>query len=165
MTARLRTFLAAPVALVAALAALPGATSAQQQDERAVVAVLEKLFDAMRTRDTTAMRSVFTAEARLIGQSTRDGATTIQVTPAAQFIASIAAIPPDREIVERIYQPEVSIDGDLASFWAFYTLHVSDQFSHCGVDAAHLFRTPDGWKIVSLADTRRREGCDPPGTR
>jgi hypothetical protein len=137
--------------------------SAQQMgEERAVIEVVEKLFTAMRARDTVAMKSVFTADARLVGQVTRDGTTQIQVTPVADFISGIASIPPDREIIERIYEPSVRIDGDLASFWAFYTLHLGEQFSHCGVDAAHLFRTSEGWKIASLADTRRRENCDVP---
>lgn len=167
MRMRIRSpVLFATAALIGAAAVLgdPAAVAAQQmEDERAVVAVVEKLFTAMRARDTVAMKSVFTEEARLVGQVTRDGTARIQVTPVSAFISGIASVPEDRELIERIYEPTVEIDGDLASFWAFYTLHIGEQFSHCGVDAAHLFRTPDGWKIASLADTRRRENCDVSG--
>lgn len=31
---------------------------------------------------------------------------------------------------------------------------------NCGVDVLLLADTGDGWKIVGLADTRRRVGCE-----
>ena len=34
-----------------------------------------------------------------------------------------------------------------------------EQFSHCGVDAFQLAKYQEGWKVVTLADTRQREGC------
>ena len=47
----------------------------------------------------------------------------------------------------------------LASVWVPYEFYLGDKFSHCGVDAFHLARFEDGWKIIGLADTQRREGC------
>jgi hypothetical protein len=43
--------------------------------------------------------------------------------------------------------------------WTRYAFYAGEQFSHCGVDAIQLGWTVDGWRIVALADTRRREGC------
>jgi hypothetical protein len=63
---------------------------------------------------------------------------------------------------EKVFTPIVQIDGDLASVWTFYTLHIGEQFSHCGIDAFMLLRVAGQWKIVSLADTRRQENCEPP---
>lgn len=153
----------APLALAAlALPLTSMPARSQQNDEQAVIAAVQRLFDAMRSRDTAAMRSVFTAEARLVGQAMSEGRPVVRVTPASQFVAGIGRMTEPRELIERVYAPKVFIDGDLASYWAFYTLHVGDEFIHCGVDAAHLFRTPDGWKIASLADTRRTTNCEPP---
>ena len=53
----------------------------------------------------------------------------------------------------------VQVDGTLASVWAEYTFYAGERLSHCGVDAFHLVRTPAGWKIVSLVDTRRSDSC------
>ena len=65
---------------------------------------------------------------------------------------------------ERIRNPLVRVDGPLATVWVDYSLYLGDRFVHCGVDAFHLVRTPAGWRIIDLADTRRREGCpDGPG--
>ena len=49
----------------------------------------------------------------------------------------------------------------LASVWMDYRFYVGECFSHCGVDTFHLVRTAEGWRIVDLADARRREGCTP----
>lgn len=169
MTALLRTGalrLAAGLAFsVLAGAVAPGPLSAQQGDPReaAVIAVFQKLFDGMRTRDTTMMRSVFDPSAKLVRASTRDGRTAVQATSIDQFIAAIGRAPAGDQLIERIYAPEVRIDGNLATIWTFYTFHVGERFSHCGIDAAQLLETDEGWKIVHLADTTRRENCDPPG--
>src|SRR5687768_4350106 len=78
------------LAAVGALA-LPMATRPvrAQSAEAEVIAVVNKLFDAMRTRDTVAMRSVFDPQARLAGVSMRGGAPTVQLTPASDFIAAV----------------------------------------------------------------------------
>jgi hypothetical protein len=55
----------------------------------------------------------------------------------------------------------VHVDGGLASVWTEYAFYVGERLNHCGVDAFHLVRTAEGWRIIDLADTRRREGCAP----
>jgi hypothetical protein len=154
---RLGTFV-----VVAAALLVPAAARAQAGSEEAeVMAVVEKLFDAMRARDTTAMRSVFVPGARLVRGSTATGETTVDMTDIGDFITSIANAPPGLLIDERIYDHEVRIDGNLATVWVHYTLYLGDRLSHCGVDAVQLLRLSDGWKMVNLADTMRRENCDP----
>jgi hypothetical protein len=53
----------------------------------------------------------------------------------------------------------IHVDDGLAMVWVKYSFYLNDKFSHCGVDAFLLARDTAGWKIVSLGDTRRREGC------
>jgi hypothetical protein len=147
------------LAVLASLCALSSPAAAQAEEEQAVIAVVQKLFDGMRARDTVMMKSVFAPGAQLLGLAQRDGTSSMQALPAAQFVSSIAGAPAG-EFIERVYDPRVLIDGNLASYWAFYTFHVGERFSHCGVDAIQLFKFPDGWKIASVADTRRTEGCE-----
>ena len=155
---RLRHALAA-LALAIVFASPPGPAAAQASEEQAVIGVVQKLFDGMRARDTVMMKSVFAPGAQLLGLAQRDGATAMRALPAEQFVGSIASAQPG-ELIERVYDPVVKIDGNLASYWAFYTFHVGERFSHCGVDAVLLLKFPEGWKIASLADTRRQEGCE-----
>lgn len=153
------TVLWAGVAFFTISAPLAAQTPAGREAE--VLGVMEKLFEAMAARDTAVIRSVFDPTARLVRAPTRQGATAVQVSTVDQFVNSIARAPAG-ELIERIYAPEIRIDGNLATIWTFYTLHIGEQFSHCGIDAAQLFHTGASWKIVSLADTARRENCDPP---
>jgi hypothetical protein len=40
-----------------------------------------------------------------------------------------------------------------------YTFYVGDQMSHCGVNAFQLMKTTEGWKIIGITDTRRKDNC------
>lgn len=62
---------------------------------------------------------------------------------------------------EPIRNAKVHIDGDLALVWAEYQVRVNGAVSHCGYDAFQLIRRAGSWKILSIADTFRREGCGP----
>ena len=159
-----RVRLVAAVALV--LCGSAPRASAQDAEKAAVLGVVQKVFDAMRTRDTSLLSVAFDTTARLVGVRTRDGVSTLTVSPAAQFGAAIARAPAGDVWNERIFDPEVRIDGDVAQVWAYYTFHANKQFSHCGVDAFMLRKVGSQWKITQLSDSRRTTGCthtEPPG--
>ena len=133
---------------------------AQSNDERDAVAVVQKLFDAMRTRDTATMRSLFVPNARLFGVRARQNGEVVLQSISADEFATFLARDARGPWIERAYNPEVRVRGTLATVWAEYDFHFGTQFSHCGVDAVQLLKVPDrGWQIVSLADTFEREGC------
>lgn len=146
----------AAIALVTALA-LPA--RAQDVERAAVLATAQKVFDAMRTRDTSLLRQAFDTTARLAGVSTRGGPPTVRLTTPAAFGAAIASAPAGDVWNERMWDPEVRIDGDVAQVWGYYTFHRKNAFSHCGVDAFMLLKVGSEWKITQLADSRRTTGC------
>jgi hypothetical protein len=129
---------------------------APAEEEAAVRQVVQRLFDGMRARDTAAMASVFHAEARLYGLTP---AGDVQVTLPSSFVAGIAGAPADLLLDEVLHDTEVRIDGPLATVWTYYDFFAGDDFSHCGYDAIQLLKVSGEWKIVALADTRRRSGC------
>ena len=131
------------------------------QDEEAAVALVHRLFDAMRAKDTTAARGVFHPEARLQSVAPGpDGTTTVRTTSIDAFIGAIGGA--TVHLDERIWDVEVRLDGGLATVWTPYAFYADGTFSHCGVDAFQLAHTGDGWKILQVADTRQRDGCDLP---
>ena len=137
---------------------LPAGSLVAQSDEREVLAVVRRLFDGMRARDTAKMRAQLHPDARMASPSTRDGTTSVKVESPDGWLASVArATGPTLD--ERITSAVVKVDGALASVWASYTFYIGEKLSHCGVDALHLVRMPSGWQIIDLADTRRRDGC------
>ena len=58
---------------------------------------------------------------------------------------------------ERISDYQVRIDGIMATVWTPYEFYLNDEFHHGGVNAFQLFRGEEGWKIVSISDTRRKK--------
>lgn len=157
MTMKLR-----PAFLVAlTLSALPLlARPVHGQDaQREVRAVIDRIFDGMRAADTVAIRSTFHPEFRLAITAFRDGDPVMNLVSGDQFIASIARA--TEKLDERIADVEIRVDDNLAMVWNRYVFYVGDRLDHCGVDAFTLVRTTDGWKILQVADTQRRDGCLP----
>ena len=66
---------------------------------------------------------------------------------------------------ERMKDPKIMIDGQMASLWAYYTYTKGGETAvdHCGIDTFLLRKGPDGWKIFSLAGTIRKTDCTPIG--
>jgi hypothetical protein len=141
------------------LAGLVAISAQAQSDEQAVKAVVNKMFDGMRSRDTAMMRSSM-VPATVLERVTPTGlGDPIQMS---QFIDRVGqGTGPGGN--EQIAEPKVQIDGGLASLWAYYTFTPGDktQIDHCGVDAFLLRKGSDGWKIFHISDTSRSEGCTP----
>lgn len=134
------------------------AADAATQEEAEVLAAIDILFDGMRARNADMIREAFHPDARLVvapPEGEEPGAPSIST--AQEFIERLGA--PGPSIHEPYFEPEVRIDGHLAQVWTYYELYRGEDFSHCGYDAFHLVRTPEGWRIVSIAYTMRTEGC------
>lgn len=124
-----------------------------------VVNVVKLLFDAMRVGDATTAKSVFDSTARLQTTFTDyQGKASMMTEDVAGFVKAIGT-PHDQIWDERVWSYDVRIDGSLATVWADYTFYLGDKMSHCGVDAFQLFKSPSGWKIIQIADTRRTTDC------
>jgi hypothetical protein len=74
------------------------------------------------------------------------------------FVKSIGSLTVTTKIEERVLSYEIRVDAQMATAWTPYELYVNEKKIHCGVDAFQFFKTDKGWKIISLADTRRK--CD-----
>ncbi len=126
--------------------------------EREVIDVVERLFDAMRANDSAAARSLFEPGTRLRSVSRRQGVVAISEDSLGAFLRAIGT-PRAQMLDERIANERVLIDEPYAVAWVDYTFYLGDQKSHCGIDAFQLVRRPNGWRIIGLTDTRRRESC------
>lgn len=133
---------------------LPGQAQAQDAAEDEVRAVIQRLFDGMRLGDSTMVRSTFHPTARLLTSGIQSGQPRLQEGSVDDFVRAVGA-PHDAMWDEGIENLEVRVDDPLATAWMDYRFHLGEQFSHCGVNAMQLVRTPDGWKILHVVDTRR----------
>jgi hypothetical protein len=147
------------LALIGLLAA--GSLSAQTaSDSSSAVATVQHLFDAMKANDTAALRSLFLPGTRLVAMSVDQAATASPRTQTdSAFVQLFAAR--RQQLLERMWQPVVRIQGSIATVWAPYDFHIDGKFSHCGIDTATLIKTARGWQIAALVYTVQLNGCAP----
>ena len=68
--------------------------------------------------------------------------------------------PSKTRIEERIHDPLVRVDNDLAVVWAPFDFLVDGKVDHCGTDLFNLVRVDGKWMIAGMADTGRKD-CSP----
>lgn len=128
-------------------------------EAQAILDVIHVLFDAMASKDGNAIRSVFTEDALLMAPAPAGSTEAFRTVDVEQFVQAITSVP-DR-VLERMWDPEVRQNGEIATVWAPYDLYVGERFIHCGIDAFSLVREAEGWRIAFVSYTAfpDREGC------
>lgn len=133
---------------------------AQPSEEATVTEVVNRLFLGMYKADSAMVRSVFAKEVTMATATrNKEGNPVLRREYSINdFVKSVGKQQAD-QLTEEIWNLKVQIDGDFAQAWCDYAFYVGHGFSHCGVDAFHLYRSNEGWKIFHLADTRRKDNC------
>ena len=137
-------------------------SQAQQNEKDEVMKVINQVFEAMRTNDSTLLKQSFVAEPNTFTAFVDEDGISKLVSGDFQRFKNAVGQAKEQVWNEPIWNEKVEIDSNLASVWVDYAFYVDDQFSHCGVDAFHLIKRADGWKIFHLVDTRRKENCEIP---
>lgn len=137
--------------LLALCAALP-ATADESEERLAIMNAVQALFDAMAARDGDAVAKVLVPEGRFVVVDRAEGAVTHAAIDHADFVERVTTS--EVVLLERTWDPEVRIDGDIASYRARYDFHAGGEYSHCGVDLFTLVRAPAGWRITGGTFTR-----------
>ena len=148
--------LAAAIALICivCIGALTTSLHAATPDEDAVLAPINAMFAGMSARDAAAIKLPAIPGAAMVLM--RDG------KPAQMTIEAFAdrvgkPSPNGKPIAERIHDPLIKIDNDLAVVWAPFDFLVDGKVDHCGTDLFNLIRTDGKWLIASVADTGRKD--------
>jgi hypothetical protein len=126
--------------------------------EKKVKKVIQDLFKAMKSKDAALAKSVFAQNARLSTVETKDKKSVVKEGDIAKFIEFIGT-PSENIYDEQVLSYDVKIDGDMATVWTPYEFYLNDKLLHCGVNAFQLFKGEEGWKILQITDTRRKENC------
>ncbi|MBV8052113.1 MAG: nuclear transport factor 2 family protein [Acidobacteriaceae bacterium] len=140
------------LAAVATTNPLTSSLYAANAEQQAVLAPIAALFDGMAKRDAEAIRKPLLTGGTMVLM--RDGKAT-QMTFDA--FADQVGKPGATHIEERIHDPLVRIDHDLAVVWARFEFLVDGKVDHCGTDLFNLVRTDGKWLIASVADTGRKD--------
>ncbi|MGA8086363.1 MAG: nuclear transport factor 2 family protein [Terracidiphilus sp.] len=121
---------------------------AQSVEEQAVLALIHALFDGMSKRDAAAIKAPTMPGGTMVLM--RDGKPTRM---AFEAFAERVGKPGTTQIEERIHDPLIRIDNDLAVVWAPFEFLVDGKVDHCGTDLFNLVRVDGKWMIASVADT------------
>ena len=140
------------VAGTIAIGLLVPSMRAATPDEQAVLVPINAMFDGMAKRDAAAIKAPTLPGGTMVLM--RDGKPT-QITFVA--FAERVGKPGKTQIEERIHDPLVRIDNDLAMVWAPFDFLVDGKVDHCGTDLFNLVRTDGKWLIASVADTGRKD--------
>jgi len=124
------------------------AMGAATPEEDSVLAPIRAMFDGMAKRDAAAIKASAIPGATMVLM--RDG------KPAQMTIEAFAdrvGKPGKTQIEERIHDPLVRIDNDLAVVWAPFDFLADGKVDHCGTDLFNMVRVDGKWLIASVADT------------
>ena len=121
---------------------------AQSAEEQAVLAPIHAMFDGMAKRDAAAIKAPTLPGGTMVLM--RDGKPA-QMT--FDDFAERVGKPGKTQIEERIHDPLVKIDNDLAVVWAPFDFLVDGKVDHCGTDLFNVVRVDGKWTIASVADT------------
>jgi hypothetical protein len=121
-------------------------------EEQAVLAPITAMFDGMAKRDAAAIKKPLLPGGGMVLM--RDGKPTQM---SFDDFAERVGKPGKAQIEERIHDPLVRIDNDLAVVWAPFEFLVDGKVDHCGTDLFNLVRADGKWLIASVADTGRKD--------
>ena len=162
---RIRPFIyrTAIIALAFGFICLSAPCLSQSTDEQKAKDVIAQLFKGMELGDSAMVHRCFMPEVTMatVKINKEGGAVLSRESDLSGFLKAIGTPRPEK-LYEEIWDVEVSIDGMFAQVWCDYAFYLGNKFSHCGVDAFHLFKDGAKWKIFHLADTRKSVGCNIP---
>jgi hypothetical protein len=135
--------------------AQPGRQS--DAERAAVLAPVNALFAAFEAGDSAAMLRQVYPDGRVTASGLRgDGASSLRQQSWTQFAERIR---PDNAFQERISDPAIEVDGDIAMVWAPFVVRVGGRVANCGYDHFDLVREEGAWKVMNLTFSSRTTGC------
>ena len=136
------------IVIVATLAVAAGIVSAQSSstEKDAVLKTVQAFFDTMSARDVEGARAILQPQGRFHAMRIRDGKPDVRAFSNEEYFADLQAS--KQKMRERIWNPEVKVNGLIATLWAPYDFWLDGKYSHCGVDQFDFIKTEEGWKIA-----------------
>lgn len=151
------------ILMVGLIVTISHAAAQHTQEDKAVVDVVRLLFKGMLQGDSAMVRAAFEDDVTMatVQLDLKGNPVLVRETSLDGFLKAVGTPHPD-PWSEEIWDIKVERDGDFAQVWCSYAFYRGNTFSHCGVDAFHLYRGKKGWRIFHLTDTRRKENCQIP---
>ena len=144
----------------AAIAALLVAAAPPEADPKdQVLAAVHAALQAINTNDAALLERIMLPQAIIVAQryDKDTGALVTRPYTVAQMAERLRT--PGQRVDERIQNPTILIQRDLAHVWSRYTFDLDGQRLHCGVDSFGLAKVDGAWRLTSLTWTAEPKGC------
>ena len=128
--------------------------SAQEKQIKQSISVF---FEGLQSADTLKIQSVCHKEMKLQSIMEKNSIGNLSFETNEEFYKSIASIPKNLKIEERILDYKIQIDNSMAQVWTPYEFYINDKLSHIGTNSFTLLLENNAWKIVHIIDTRRKK--------
>ena len=147
-----------PFLAAAAAQGLPPAKALPppESDAAAVLAPINSVFAAFERGDAAAMLRYVYPAGRVTGTGTRANSSGLRQQSWTEFSQRLQ---PGAGFQERISDPAIEIDGDVAMVWAPFVVRVGGKVSNCGYDLFDLVRDNCTWKIMNVTFSSRTTDC------
>ena len=152
--------LSLPLALaLSAAQPLPKAEALPPPDftDKEIIAVIDAMFATLEAGDGPALLKLVYPEGRVTGSGTFASGFTGR--RSSSFTEYAARMNPGAGFVERITNPMIDQDGDVALVWAPFTITRAGKVVACGFDHFDMVRETGAWKVMNLTFSSRTTGC------
>lgn len=138
---------------------LLGLTSciAVAQDRPDPYTAVSTFFEGFHERDSLKLLGVVTPDTQLYRTgNTREGVPFREAGLIQDFIRSVVSRPASPVWEERLGEPVVHQDQNLAVVWVPFRFYLDQKLRHCGYNLFTLFWNGNQWVITQLSDTGTR---------
>ena len=138
----------------------PAGPTTPATNEAAIVATINAVFAALEAGDGTGLLKHVDAEGRITGVGRRPDGTA--GPRRRNFTEYAARMKIGQGFVERITDPTIKIDADIAMVWAPFTIVADGKVTSCGFDHFDMVREDGVWKVANLTFSSRTDCTAPP---
>lgn len=137
----------------------PSPPPVTQGEAAAVMVPVKALFAAIAARDGQAALAYVVDGGNVTSVSeAADGSRKLSRRSWADFATGLK--PGPEKLDERLFDPAIEIDGDVALVWGRYTFTINGKIHHCGYDHFDLVRDGAAWKILNITWSSRTTRCE-----
>lgn len=131
---------------------------AQDSDREAILATVQKFFDAIESHDRSLLESILVPDSlNISSRELSDGGAQLSTRTYEEVVSALTR--PGRAALERSWDETVLVQGHIAVVWTPYDFHIDGEFSHCGIDSFQLIKQEDSWLISNASWTIETENC------
>lgn len=138
---------------------LPAAAPLPPPDfgDKEILATIDAVFATLESGDGPALLGLVYPDGRVTARGTlANGFSGLRSSSFAEYAARMK---PGAGFTERITNPDIEQDGDVAMVWAPFTIVVAGKVIACGYDHFDLVRESGRWKVMNITFSSRVTGC------